>query len=121
MIELQFDQLPEGEEVLSILRQENAQLHIWITLAVSYGSHCPLCYPWPFLISFLLYSCCIEIHFCADTKSLRADLDAETTIFTLTFYHTMQSLHVQCCYLVCLAYGKPKCNVRGRVVFRSKI
>jgi len=35
VIELQFDQLPEGDEVLSILGQENAQLHIWITLAVS--------------------------------------------------------------------------------------
>lgn len=37
VIELQFDQLPEGDEVLSILRQENAQLHLWITLAVSNG------------------------------------------------------------------------------------
>nr|XP_058951726.1 RNA polymerase-associated protein CTR9 homolog isoform X1 [Pocillopora verrucosa] len=36
VIELQFDQLPEGDEVLSILRQENAQLHIWITLALQY-------------------------------------------------------------------------------------
>ena len=35
VIELQFDQLPEGDEVLSILKQENAQLHIWNTLAVS--------------------------------------------------------------------------------------
>ena len=34
MIELDFDQLPDGEEVLSILEQENALLHIWITLAV---------------------------------------------------------------------------------------
>ncbi|KAK2565623.1 RNA polymerase-associated protein CTR9-like protein [Acropora cervicornis] len=34
VIELQFDQLPEGDEVLSILRQENAQLHLWITLAM---------------------------------------------------------------------------------------
>lgn len=36
VIELQFDQLPEGDEVLSILRQENAQLHLWITLALQY-------------------------------------------------------------------------------------
>ena len=35
VIELDFDQLPDGEEVLSILEQENAVLHIWITLAVS--------------------------------------------------------------------------------------
>lgn len=39
VIELQFDQLPEGDEVLSILRQENAQLHIWITLAVREPNH----------------------------------------------------------------------------------
>lgn len=31
-----FDQLPDGDEVISILRQENAQIHIWVTLAVSY-------------------------------------------------------------------------------------
>jgi RNA polymerase-associated protein CTR9 len=36
VIELQFDQLPEGEEVLSILKQENAQLKIWNVLAVSF-------------------------------------------------------------------------------------
>ena len=35
VIELDFDQLPEGVEVLSILRHENAQLHIWVSLAVS--------------------------------------------------------------------------------------
>ena len=34
MIELQFDQLPEGGEVLNILKQENAQLKIWNVLAV---------------------------------------------------------------------------------------
>ncbi|KAI8783785.1 RNA polymerase-associated protein CTR9 [Biomphalaria glabrata] len=36
VIELDFDQLPEGEEVLSILRQEAAPLHIWVTLALEY-------------------------------------------------------------------------------------
>ncbi|XP_028412693.1 RNA polymerase-associated protein CTR9 homolog [Dendronephthya gigantea] len=36
VIELQFDQLPEGEEVLSILKQENAQLKIWNVLAIQY-------------------------------------------------------------------------------------
>ncbi|CAL1547876.1 unnamed protein product [Lymnaea stagnalis] len=36
VIELDFDQLPEGEEVLSILRQEVAPLHIWVTLALEY-------------------------------------------------------------------------------------
>jgi len=36
VIELGFDQLPDGEEVLSILEQENAVLHIWITLAQQY-------------------------------------------------------------------------------------
>ena len=34
VIELFFDQLPDGEEVIGILRQENAQIHIWVTLAV---------------------------------------------------------------------------------------
>lgn len=37
MIELDLDQLPEGEEVLSILRQEVAPLHLWVVLAVSLG------------------------------------------------------------------------------------
>ncbi|BFZ05310.1 hypothetical protein BsWGS_08349 [Bradybaena similaris] len=36
VIELDLDQLPEGEEVLSILRQEVAPLHIWVTLALEY-------------------------------------------------------------------------------------
>ncbi|KAK7475279.1 hypothetical protein BaRGS_00033510 [Batillaria attramentaria] len=36
VIELDLDQLPEGEEVLSILRQELAPLHIWVTLALEY-------------------------------------------------------------------------------------
>lgn len=36
VIELDFDQLPEGDEVISILKQEHTQLHIWIALAVSY-------------------------------------------------------------------------------------
>lgn len=35
VIELFFDQLPDGEEVIQILKQENAQIHIWVTLAVS--------------------------------------------------------------------------------------
>lgn len=36
VIELDFDQLPEGDEVISILKQEHTQLHIWIALAVSH-------------------------------------------------------------------------------------
>jgi len=36
VIELLFDQLPDGEEVIGILKQENAQIHIWVTLAVEY-------------------------------------------------------------------------------------
>jgi len=39
VIELDFDQLPEGVEVLSILRHENAQLHLWVCLAVSNAVH----------------------------------------------------------------------------------
>ena len=35
VIELDLDQLPEGEEVLTILQKEVAPLHIWVTLAVS--------------------------------------------------------------------------------------
>lgn len=34
VIELCLDQLPDGDEVLGILRQEHAQLHIWVNLAV---------------------------------------------------------------------------------------
>lgn len=60
VIELQFDQLPEGDEVLSILRQENAQLHIWITLAVRYlilneTAYCRLYYYYP---PSILLDCC---------------------------------------------------------------
>ncbi|XP_070564627.1 RNA polymerase-associated protein CTR9 homolog [Ptychodera flava] len=36
VIELDLDQIPEGDEVLNILKQENAPLHIWITLALEY-------------------------------------------------------------------------------------
>lgn len=39
VIELDFDQLPEGDEVISILKQEHTQLHIWIALAVSQWSY----------------------------------------------------------------------------------
>ena len=35
MIQVDFDHLPDGEEILSILEEENVVLHIWITLAVS--------------------------------------------------------------------------------------
>ena len=34
VIELDLDQLPEGEEVLSILKQEQAPLQLWVTLGV---------------------------------------------------------------------------------------
>ncbi|XP_074121882.1 RNA polymerase-associated protein CTR9 homolog [Sminthopsis crassicaudata] len=36
VIEIDFHQLPEGDEVISILKQEHAQLHIWIALAQEY-------------------------------------------------------------------------------------
>ncbi|XP_030761980.1 RNA polymerase-associated protein CTR9 homolog [Sitophilus oryzae] len=36
VIELYSDQLPDGEEVLGILRQENTQLSIWVNLALEY-------------------------------------------------------------------------------------
>ncbi|XP_063981062.1 RNA polymerase-associated protein CTR9 homolog [Diachasmimorpha longicaudata] len=36
VIELCLDQLPEGDEVLGILRQEHAQLSIWVNLALEY-------------------------------------------------------------------------------------
>ncbi|KAK3762672.1 hypothetical protein RRG08_059019 [Elysia crispata] len=36
VIELDLDQLPEGEEVLTILQKEVAPLHIWVTLALEY-------------------------------------------------------------------------------------
>jgi len=34
VIELDLDQLPDGDEVLTILRQEQAPLQNWVTLAV---------------------------------------------------------------------------------------
>ncbi|KAK4473011.1 hypothetical protein MN116_002728 [Schistosoma mekongi] len=36
IIELDTDQLPDGEEVLNILSQEKAPLQIWITVAIAY-------------------------------------------------------------------------------------
>ena len=36
VIELDAGQLPEGDEVLTILRQEEAPLHLWVTVAVQY-------------------------------------------------------------------------------------
>lgn len=36
VIELGLDQLPDGEEVLSILVQENCPLYVWIRLAIGY-------------------------------------------------------------------------------------
>ncbi|KAF8567774.1 hypothetical protein P879_07001 [Paragonimus westermani] len=36
VIELDTDQLPDGEEVLNILNQEKAPLQIWITVAIAY-------------------------------------------------------------------------------------
>lgn len=38
VIELFFDQLPDGDEVIQILKQEHAQIHIWVTLAVEYNN-----------------------------------------------------------------------------------
>ena len=35
VIELDIDQLPEGDEVISILRDERAPLHTWVALSVS--------------------------------------------------------------------------------------
>jgi len=34
VIELDLNQLPDGDEVLTILRQEQAPLHNWVMLAV---------------------------------------------------------------------------------------
>ena len=36
---MDLDQLPDGDEVVGILRDEQAPLNIWVTLAVS-GFHC---------------------------------------------------------------------------------
>ncbi|RMZ97826.1 RNA polymerase-associated CTR9 -like protein, partial [Brachionus plicatilis] len=36
VIELGLDQLPDGDEVLAILIQENCPLHVWIRLAIGY-------------------------------------------------------------------------------------
>lgn len=36
VIEIPFSDLPEGEEVLGILSQEKAALHLWVSLAVEY-------------------------------------------------------------------------------------
>ena len=44
MIELDIDQLPDGDEVMGILKDEKAPLHIWIALAVSHSNTVLLSY-----------------------------------------------------------------------------
>ena len=39
VIELDIDQLPEGDEVIGILQDERAPLHTWVALAVSDASY----------------------------------------------------------------------------------
>ena len=39
MIELDIDQLPEGDEVIGILQDERVPLHTWVALAVSDASY----------------------------------------------------------------------------------
>jgi RNA polymerase-associated protein CTR9 len=36
VIELDIENLPEGEEILNILRHERSPLNIWVNVAVSY-------------------------------------------------------------------------------------
>ena len=38
-----MDQLPDGEEVIGILRDERAPLHTWVALAVSYYPRVGFC------------------------------------------------------------------------------
>ena len=52
MIELDVDQLPEGEEVIGILRDERAPLHTWVALAVSANLNSLLAY-----IVFEVHNC----------------------------------------------------------------
>lgn len=44
MIELNFDQLPDGNETLGVLRQENARLSYWVTLAVCINILIDICF-----------------------------------------------------------------------------
>ena len=37
VIEIAFDELPDDvEEVMHILKAENAQMHLWVTIAIEY-------------------------------------------------------------------------------------
>ena len=37
VIEIAFDELPDDvEEVMTILKAENAQMHLWVTIAIEY-------------------------------------------------------------------------------------
>lgn len=40
VIELDLETLPDGEEVLTILKQEACPLNVWVTLAVSLPTNC---------------------------------------------------------------------------------
>lgn len=57
VIELDFDQLPEGDEVISILKQEHTQLHIWIALAVSHKTYSRKC-------NWRMWPTCAVVLFC---------------------------------------------------------
>jgi len=39
VIELDVDSLPDASEVIGILKQEQTQLGLWVTLAVSINDH----------------------------------------------------------------------------------
>ncbi len=36
VIEIEFDRLPPADDIVHILTEESAQLHLWVTLAVEY-------------------------------------------------------------------------------------
>ena len=60
VIELDIDQLPEGDEVINILRDERAPLHTWVALAVSTPSSN--------VYAALLYTCMCSVMPCAQIK-----------------------------------------------------
>ena len=43
VIELDLDQLPEKEDMISILRDERAPLYTWVALAVSSAAYYKMC------------------------------------------------------------------------------
>ena len=99
VIELDIDQLPEGDEVISILRDERAPLHTWVALAVSYvDAHvCVVC------TCVIILSSSTQLHYFKQKKDeefLRL-LEASRT-GEYIHVHVCMYMYIYTCTFVCV-------------------